>query len=1065
MKTLTPLLACALLLGAGISPLGAQESSATVTGTVTNSSGAPVPNARVELENVATGQRLTVVADETGAFTLSTVPVGRYRIFSSTNQTAGTPAREIDIGLTGMTGLVLTVATGPVTDAIIQTEEPPIEMKTAQIAHSHPTTHIHYSPQSNFMEPGKRPFGAYNLANMNEGIVTGGIGAQGPVVAGQRPQSNTYHIDGIDNNNRVIPGPNVYVSNEATTNFALFQGQMSPEFGHAAGGKFNSIVRTGTNQFHGQLYNYLQNRHLNAMDASMTRLGLEENNRFDQNRLGGAVGFPIVPSKLFAFGNFEYIPSGWMSFPGGLSYAPTAAGFATLRGIRGVSDTNLGILENAVAGSVRDASRSTTVFGQTIPLGLVNTGVRSWMNQYHGTGSIDWNMAHMGHLRARYVHNESETSNAGAAFLPDFAAPLRTKSLLANVSHYMSFTPAVTNELRFGYNRYANYHQSPDATFPGLAGFPTLRFTDVNLGLGPGLEFANRAAINTYQVADTLAWTAGRHNLRFGFDGRRYLGSVSPMAGSMGTYAYSSLERFLLDISPDVLSERSFGGFSTSLNQWLLFGYIQDNWTVRPNLHINLGVRYQYAGIPEFQRWQRFNAPASVGGVIDFREPEEQFWNFAPHVGIAWSPSRLTAIRGGFTMVHDALSASSLYTNALVSPLFGGFLRGNLNRDTIQFLSGGGLRSNFDNGGNLTDAQMRAGIHSWFGDQDLPYVMQWNFGVQQGLWRNVSAEVKYLGHRGVHLPVFSQFGALNTMGADSSLPLFFSQPTQAQLNGLTLTQTQLASRPTSSLAQFGFTNPVYYFAPDGNSWYHGLAVSLRQRWSGGFALGANWTWSHLIDDTTGTPMDLWFGRQRGTSLYDRRHNVNATATWDVSGLFRDFGVIRSIFANFNLAGTYTFESPQYLTPMSSINAFAQPAFINNAGFENTATGVTALRNSSGQVVGFRANDPNARFVNAPFGTSSGALRNMYALDWTNNLDVSAVKRFSYRDKLGFEIRGDAYNVFNHSQFVGGRPSSIGFREYNFTPNFLVAGSEDFNNIEGYLSSNSRRLQVALRLTW
>src|SRR5262249_36536186 len=153
----------------------------------------------------------------------------------------------------------------------------------------------------------------YNLSLLPAGVVSnGGIGpGRAPVVGGQWPTSSNFYIDGTDNNNRGIPGQLASVSNEAAAEFLTQQNQYSPEVGHAAGGQFNMITRTGTNAFHGAFYEYFWNRNLNAVDQAFARQGITDNPRYDQNRLGANLGFPIVRDRLFFFGDFEYIPLGF----------------------------------------------------------------------------------------------------------------------------------------------------------------------------------------------------------------------------------------------------------------------------------------------------------------------------------------------------------------------------------------------------------------------------------------------------------------------------------------------------------------------------------------------------------------------------------------------------------------------------------------------------------------------------------------------------------------------------------------------------------------------------------
>ena len=154
----------------------------------------------------------------------------------------------------------------------------------------------------------------------------------------------------MDNNRRDVTGPIAVISNEATGEFTLIQNMMSPEFGHSSGGTFNVVPKTGTNDLHGTFYEYFQNRNLNALDASFKRQGISDRQRLDQNRLGAAIGGPIIKDKLFYFGNFEYIPYGQAGTPSSAVYAPTAEGVAMIDSMPGISQTNWGSVYNTCHG-------------------------------------------------------------------------------------------------------------------------------------------------------------------------------------------------------------------------------------------------------------------------------------------------------------------------------------------------------------------------------------------------------------------------------------------------------------------------------------------------------------------------------------------------------------------------------------------------------------------------------------------------------------------------------------------------------------------------------------------
>lgn len=247
---------------------------------------------------------------------------------------------------------------------------------------------------------------------------------------------------------------------------------------------------------------------------------------------------------------------------------------------------------------------------------------------------------------------------------------------------------------------------------------------------------------------------------------------------------------------------------------------------------------------------------------MSFSEPRSQTRNFAPQVGLAISPTNMTVFRMGFGMAYDAIY-NGVYLGP-VSPVAGTMVRGNLLSNTPGFLTNGGVLNTLQPNQALTPAAVRSNVTSFYGQQKLPYNMQWNAGIEQAIYHKFTVELKYIGSRGVHIPMLTTFGALPRVTETQSLPVFFQQPTQAQLNSLTTTLNSLQGLPSSTFAQFGVNNPLMTFAPDGNSWYHAGVVALRHRWTGGFQMNANYTWSDPLillcpqsDEALAWPVEHW----------------------------------------------------------------------------------------------------------------------------------------------------------------------------------------------------------------
>ena len=241
---------------------------------------------------------------------------------------------------------------------------------------------------------------------------------------------------------------------------SVLQNQYSPEFGHSSGGQFNTTLKSGTNSFHGVAYEYFQNRNLNAVDEAQVQAsnldpnGKPFNPRFDNNRFGGNIGGPVIKNKIFLFGGYEYNPIGAAAVPAGGVCTPTAAGYATLATIPGLSATNLGILKQYAtpAPTVGCSSVGAGAAGNTVPVGAGNTPVQvgilpiagpNFLNNKAWYVSGDWNVSQSDQFRVRYVDNK-QTGIDTAATLPAFYLPTPSTNNLFTASEYHTFSPSVS---------------------------------------------------------------------------------------------------------------------------------------------------------------------------------------------------------------------------------------------------------------------------------------------------------------------------------------------------------------------------------------------------------------------------------------------------------------------------------------------------------------------------------------------------------------------------------------------------------------------------------------------
>jgi hypothetical protein len=1036
----------ALLLLPPVGVAGLQAGQGEIKGQVTDSQRNGVPGTTVVFRNITTGKEYQATTDQNGEYSISSVEMGRYTLQTQTAQiTAGT---QVNVDTAGTYTVMIVQDTSGQLEVRAETQAQ--DTSTATIKSVYDDLQIELLPQPNAINKNGRFFGPYNLSLLGEAVTTGFIlqNGVGPSVGGRPNTSNNYHVNGIDNNNQAVPGPLMTITNEATTDFTLMQGQQPPQFGHSTGGQMNAILADGTNQWHGGVYDYLNQRKLNAVEPVLRG---QPTMSYDQNRIGGKVGGPLMKNTLFGFADFEYIPMHARQLFLNPAFAPTAAGFAALAATPGLSATNLGVLQNNVQVSQTPVT-TTTVNGVTIPLGLVNSGVRVAQNQYNGIANVDWNMSGKSSLGLRYLYNDIGT-NAFGSNLPAFTVPGSVRSMLGAISYTTTPTSFLTVNVNGGYNRLSENIGGGSFVFPGLRAFPNVTIQGLGLPLGSTVA-VGRTRTNMYQASGSADWRLASHDIRFGIDVRILQSELGNFGTANGSFTFSSLERFLRDLPPDVGGVQTFNGTSFIGDRNLLHPFVQDSFRTH-GVDVELGLGYEYSSLPQSLDKQGRFSGLSVPGLITFSKSRADRWNFEPRVGLAWSPSNSgTVVRGGFGILYDALFMSG----SLLAPDM-----------TVRTVSSATLNTPgfFGSGGVTAPTTTAGGIGSFVSlHQELPYIIHWNGAVAHALWGKLAGELKYMGHHGVNLPLQSLLTG-SVVSPGSSLPVFFTNPGIATLDSLSTTQAGLAAT-TTPFTTAGFTNSIITTSPDGNSWYNAVAFKASETFSAGTQVMAQYTYQDQHANATGTPLDLVFGKRMEQVPWSQKHRATVTPIIDIASMLpHSSGWVREVVANLSFMGTVTYARGSRIPAFSAIdtgmnaNGLGSGVFINPNGAIGVGTGVTPLTNSSGQVVAFLANNPNAQIVSGAPGTFSTARPTVRLAD-TRNVDLSVVKRFSVPEHLKVEVRGDAYNLWNHAQFTGMPISTLG-AALRTTPSFLVPDSTLFNNIRGTLSGNPRTIQLALRV--
>ena len=636
-----------------------------------------------------------------------------------------------------------------------------------------------------------------------------------------------------------------------------------------------------------------------------------------------------------------------------------------------------------------------------------------------------------------------------------------------------NFSANLIDENRIAFRRSSYNFQVPGFTFPGLDSFPNIDLDDLGISLGPDGNAPQFGIENNYQIVNNLTYIAGTHSIKFGGDFRKIISPQHFVQRERAEYEYLNLEDYLTDAVP-VFAERNAGAGTYYGDQKILYAFVQDDWRIRPNLTFNLGVSYSYQEIPKTAKQQSVNSLSSVPGLIVFNTPKAQTKNFAPKVGFAYAPdfkggllgrvfgsSGKSSIRGGFSMGYDYIF-DNLYILSN-PPQF------QQTRDCpdnpycpeANFLASGGLSSAPT---PITDpATARSVTGSWIPDQKVPYALTWTGSVQRQFRNDWSFELRYLGTRGVHLITQNRISNQARVAPEQGLPglpTFLSAPTQAQLDALSLTLPQIQARPgiVPAFAAAGFGPGVVAFLSNGNSTYHGASAQLTKRFTKGFQMTSAYTFSHLIDDTTAEVFSTVLSPrrvqdfqnlrpERATSGLDHTHRLVTSWIYELPWFKKSNGLTKTLLGGFNVSGTYTWESGEMMTIRSGNDAnqngdsAGDRGILNPGGTEGVGSsvralvrtctsfddedGTTCLQSAASRTVGYAANNPAAKYIQAGNGAVSNLGRNTFRLPSINNFDISLFKNIRLGESSkSFQISANFFNAFNHPQYVPGSVNTV-----------------------------------------
>lgn len=994
----------------------AQSFRGSISGQLRDASGASLTQGRVSARNLATEAVRSSSVDSSGAFSLRELPAGDYEVSAeSTGLRTVVKQVKVSVGLETSVDFELNQLKEVVQQVQVTAAAPLIEPTRDTLSQVVENRLVVDFPLNG------RDFG--KLVALTPGVTVEGSGVAGTEkgfgqfnINGNRDRSNNYLLDGADDNDPffnnsalnqvgITGAPASLLPIDAIQEFNL-QTQAAAEYGRNSGATINILTKSGTNRFHGALFEYVRNSAFDARNYFNTVKNSDgtanPQSPFKNNQFGGSLGGPLRLNRTFFFaayeGQRERVSSDFTL------YVPTIAEIASAKSL---ASAQLGSATNPALDKV-------LAFFPTSTTGSVN-GVVSDKNDLNSViGKIDHQFSSRHSAYANYVYSSSNQRfplgglgyGAGSR-LSDFTQVSPTKVQVASAGLLSTFGNSSLNELRLGYSRYRTSFAGADAGFNPASigldlgddknGLPEIDFDGLVENLGASAYSIPRARTSqTAQLLDNFSFTQGKHTLKLGAEYRRAI---------VNSYN-DNLERGLLDVNSEtddngdnlyatdsvvnMLVSYYLGDVSASIDAGNTqrttvnnnFGiFAQDDYRATDRLTVNAGLRWEYFGPLSETHGLISNYDFSSGQLVLGRSYDSTYTNFSPRLGFALRANKDTVVRGGYGLYYDYIPQDLLianYTNAagITTNPIGTKPVVSLDFDSSAWASGSGpayVTSSNPNNIFGTGKNFR-----------VPYTQSWNLNVQRQLGAAASYEIGYVGSKGSHL---TRLYDANQTDADGDYP-------------------------NADYAQIGI------LATSAASNYHALQTTVRTRDLHGLSGFATYAWSHSIDDASdgidyaagiALPQDSTNLRaEHGNSSFDTRHRFTVAFNYQVPRLT---AVPAWAGKGWQLNTIATVQSGR---PIPIANSDDTSGRWNYRQRPNLVAGVNPILSHWTPTTGYL--NP-AAFTQPDWGTFGNLGRNqIYGPGFWND-DFSLLKTTPLRNGLELQLRAEFFNIFNHPNFA------------------------------------------------
>jgi outer membrane receptor protein involved in Fe transport len=1055
-----------LLFALSQANLNAQSFRGAIRGEVTDAHGLHVPGARVVARNVGTSETREITADAEGEFRFLELSAGEYEVSGMAPgfEEVHAPKVRVEVGIETIVNLALTKVKGQETKVEVVESVPLMETASTTLSQVVDRQLVQELPLNG------RDFG--KLVALTPGVTVEGSGVAGSEkgfgqfnIDGNRDRSNNYNLDGTDNNDPffnnsalnqvgITGAPATLLPLDAIQEFNL-QSQFGAEYGRNSGSVVNIITRSGSNEFHGSLYEYNRNSEFDARNYFNTKFQSDgtpnPQSPFNNNNFGGSLGGPILKDKLFFFFAYE-----GQRETVGSDFALTVPSEAQIAEAQVIAVSN-------PYSSVPSVSPALIKITNLFPTSDSNSLAYSVRDQNDGDnliGKVDYRLSQNNSLSARYAFGQSNQAfplgslggYGSGSRLANFEQISPTRVQVVSVNWLTTFSPTKINEVRFGYSRFRTSFNSADAT-PGNpnfidpaelgldmgtdhVGLPEIDFNGDLENLGATAYSVPRGRVSeTFQILDNFTLIHGHQTFKFGGEFHRY--DVQSFN--------DNLERGLLDVNTCVsLPDGSCPALSsdpivnelanfyigniyaiadagntqrfTFNNNLGFFG--QDEIRVRPNLTITAGLRWEYFS-PLSEKHNLLSNFDASGNLVQVGSPtlpnlyHRDLNNFGPRLGVSWSPRGSTVVRAAYGIYYDYTPQNNLIANYTNSAGVATNPVASLT-DSPYFVGAQDFNSGAWNGTAAGPVFTPTVYPQSIFVTDLglrtPYVQSWNLNIQRELTHALAFEVGYVGSKGTRLTRLYDAN----QGRDPNI----NDPAYPQYAA------------------------VDVFSDSANSTYNGLQTTVRLQNFHGFSGFSTYTFSKSLDGASdginfnfanaAFPQDSTnLAAEKGPSTFDTRDRWTTAVNYSVPNLPR---LPHILGAGWQLNSIITVQSGR------PINIITDAGGVNSNFVQrpDILPGVNPILPHWSPTTGYL--NPNAFAYPAitaadPNGYFGDLGRDQIYGPGFWNYDLSATKLFQLREHIQLQFRAEFFNIFNHPNFA--LPSNVitpGFLADHVTPN-------------------------------